>query len=384
MTSSVYAPVSVTELSSMVRDANDQGRSFQVRGGGTALDIGNASDEGDPLDISGISGVIDYRPADLTISVRAGTRMAEIRDTLGEHGQELPVDVPFPAETTIGGLMACGFAGPRRLGSGTLKDLILGCEYVRGDGLVAKAGGQVVKNVSGFEIPRLLHGSWGALAVLTSINFKVTPIPKAERTLIWSIPETRDAFAIARDIRQGHPSVTAIEIERANGKQSLVVRLMGRSGALDLQVRDLVDTLGQTDAIPDAKSSAWWQDRNDRFASAGGDVQLVVRTRPRYCGEVVTEVGKRLGVAARSAISPGIGVARMQFDADAIDAANFWQQLDLSSLPGGTEAIVEFAPEEWKRGIDTWGPHVPGWELMQAVKTQFDPKGVYNPGRLFI
>src|SRR5699024_1400043 len=123
-----------------------------------------------------------YEPADLTASFHAGTTLAEVNDILGEQGQELPLDMPQADRATIGGLVATGFYGPRRLGSGTLKDLLIGCAYVRGDGLVAKAGGMLVKNVSGFEISRLLHGSWGSLAGLTSINLKVVPKPKADFT----------------------------------------------------------------------------------------------------------------------------------------------------------------------------------------------------------
>jgi glycolate oxidase FAD binding subunit len=328
--------------------------------------------------------VIDYRPADLTISVLAGTRTSEIRAVLAEHGQELPVDIPLPDEATIGGLVACGFAGPRRLGSGTLKDLILGCEYVRGDGLVAKAGGQVVKNVSGFEIPRLLHGSWGALAVLASINFKVTPIPKSERTLGWSFASMRDAMLKIQDIRQHYPSVTAIEIDSSEVAYTLTLRLMGRAGALDLQVSGLNDMLGTAPVLTGAESVSWWQDRLDRQARSGNEIQLVLRTRPRYVEDVVSEVGTRLGAPVQSTVSPGTGIVRMRFAPSDIAADGFWQRLNMRSLPGGTGAVIEYAPDNWKKDLDVWGPDATGRELMQAVKHQFDPAGILNRGRLFL
>ncbi|MEJ7838595.1 MAG: FAD-binding protein, partial [Thermomicrobiales bacterium] len=238
------------------------------RGGGTAMAIGNAgSDSAVELDLTGLAGVTSYQPADLTVSLAAGTRVADLLATLAEQGQELPIDIALPSVATIGGLMATGFAGPRRLGSGTLKDLILGCTYVRGDGLVAKAGGSVVKNVSGFEIPRLLHGSWGSLAVITSINFKVTPIPKSEVTRHWSVDSIEMAVEQAQKIRHQFASVVSIEVDSSNGAASVLVRLMGRPGALAAQTEELGDLFGQATTIAGEESRLFWQSRVDRFAT---------------------------------------------------------------------------------------------------------------------
>jgi glycolate oxidase FAD binding subunit len=383
-----FSPASPGELSEILRDATERSTPLVPRGGGTALSIGNA-EPGAPaiLDITSIAGVRDYRPADLTLSVHAGTRMAEVRTILAEHGQELPIDVPDVETSTVGGLVASGFAGPRRLGSGTLKDLIIGCEYVRGDGLIAKAGGQVVKNVSGFEISRLMHGSWGSLAVLTTVNFKVTPIPKAERTLTWQLESPDTAITAAHQVRQEQPSVTAIDVHVHGGTTTLNVRLMGRTGALESQIAELTALHGASEPLLDEQSHDWWQDHTDRFARESGDVQIVLSTRPRFIDEALAGFIQRLGLRdeqIEAVVSPGLGVARIRLEPDAVTSGGFWETAGVSSLPGGAKVLIEFAPDEWKRGIDVWGAEDEGFALMQAVKAQFDPAAILNRGRLFI
>lgn len=381
-------PTRAEDVSSIVHAANQNRTSLVPWGGGTATSIGN----GDPvtalaLDLSGLAGISSYKPADLTLSVGAGTLVSDVMAELAVHGQELPVDVSLPTRATIGGLVATGFAGPRRLGSGTLKDLILGCSYVRGDGLIAKAGGSVVKNVSGFEIPRLLHGSWGSLAILTSINFKVTPIPKAEVTLRWSTDSIDQANEQALTIRTRFASVVATEIDRTAGDTSLLVRLMGRPGALNAQTEELGDLFGRATTLMDTESRAFWQVRIDRFSSGEGLVQVTLATRPRFVAEAAKTSISRLGLDDASssvAMSPGIGSARFRFGVDAVDPLRFWSMLDVTTLPGNASAIVEFAPESWKSGIDVWGSRPDGVDVMTSIKTEFDPNNVLNLHRLFI
>jgi glycolate oxidase FAD binding subunit len=383
-----FSPASSGELSEILRDATEHSTPLVPRGGGTALSIGNV-EPGAPayLDITSIAGVRDYRPADLTLSVHAGTRMADVRAILAEHGQELPIDFPNVETSTIGGLVASGFAGPRRLGSGTLKDLIIGCEYVRGDGLIAKAGGQVVKNVSGFEISRLMHGSWGSLAVLTTVNFKVTPIPKAERTLTWHMKSPEAAIAAAHRVRQEQPSVTAIDVHMQGEATTLNVRLMGRTGALESQIAELTALHGASEPLPDEQSHDWWQDQMERFAHESGKVQIVLSTRPRFMNEAFAEFIQRMGLRNEeivAVVSPGLGTARIRLEPAAVTAGSFWEKAGVSSIPGGAKVLIEFAPDEWKRGIDVWGAEDEGFGLMRAVKAQFDPAAILNRGRLFI
>ncbi|MCO5217720.1 MAG: hypothetical protein M9909_02605 [Thermomicrobiales bacterium] len=129
--------------------------------------------------------------------------------------------------------MATGFSGPRRLNQGTLKDLLIGCEYVRGDGLIAKAGGMTVKNVSGFEMSRLLHGSWGSLAVLTRVNLKVLPIARVDRTISWRDDSVSDGLGRQRTLLAALPMATSAQTVRDNAGVITSIRFVGRGGAVD-------------------------------------------------------------------------------------------------------------------------------------------------------
>jgi glycolate oxidase FAD binding subunit len=386
--STMLKPENLKDLASMIQDAGSADHTLVPTGGATATSIGNrGSDNARVLDLTALSGVTSYQPADLTVSVAAGTRVSELFAELATNGQELPIDVPFPETATIGGLVASGFAGSRRLGSGTLKDLILGCTYVRGDALVAKAGGSVVKNVSGFEIPRLLHGSWGSLAVLASINFKVTPKPKFEVTLTWPVDTFAPANQAAHDLRGTLPSVTAIDVDRNGNEVRMNVRLMGRPGALTAQIDDLKNQFGDLEQLEAEASRTFWQQRSDRLAGAGEDVQVVLTTRPRFIGEAVERSLERLDICGQDGtvtVSPGVGSARIRFNPEKLKGEAFWPQLDSASLPGTASAIVEFAPDSWKQDIDVWGTQPGGIDVMRSIKAEFDPRNVLNRGRLFI
>jgi len=361
-------------------------------GGGTALGIGNVIDRIDlAIDLGSMRGVENYNPADLTLTARAGTTLEELQAELALHGQELAVEAPFADRATVGGLLATAFAGPRRYGTGTLKDLLIGASFVRGDGLAAKAGGMVVKNVSGFEMSRFLHGSWGTLAVITSANFKVTPIPKADRTL--SIPFTTigaaiDAFRTALEAGV-RPSSAEIEWSMTAGEAMLHIRLLGGPAGVDSQETTLERSLvrlpqGRRDGD---ESKAFWRDLSERWGSApDGTVQLVIGARARETGDIVAQlVDRESGVGAEAAlVSPGLGTARLRFPATAVAPIDLWGRLSLlRARPAGT-AAVEFAPAAWRRQLDVWGPPPQSIAMMKALKREFDPGGILNRGRMMI
>jgi glycolate oxidase FAD binding subunit len=356
-------------------------------GGGTALGIGNRTEHIDlAVDTTGISGLIEYSPADLTVSVRAGTRLAELNVELAKHGQELPIDMPLAKSATIGGLIATAFAGPRRYGSGTLKDTLIGSSFVRGDGLVAKAGGMVVKNVSGFEVSRLLHGSWGTLAVITSANFKVTPIPKSDATLSILYPTIVDAIAGFRAIVAGGITPASAEVLASGNDVMLAIRLLGRDAGVADQVGK-VPSLVRADvshAGAGAESRAFWAELGDDWATGGENVQLVIGVRPRDIGSAIAGLDCSGAKIANLLVSPGTGTIRARIEQESIAPAELWSRLaPVTSLPGGS-VIVEFAPLAWKRHVDIWGTKPEAVEVMRSLKVQFDPAGILNRGRMVI
>jgi len=158
-------------------------RPLAIHGGNSKAFYGYPA-QGDSLDISGHSGVVEYDPGELVITCRAGSQLSDIRSTLRESGQHLPFEPPaFGERATIGGTVACGFSGPRRPWSGSLRDYLLGVKLVNNSGVVVQYGGQVMKNVAGYDVSRLIAGSMGTLGVVLEVSFKVLPLPARELTL---------------------------------------------------------------------------------------------------------------------------------------------------------------------------------------------------------
>lgn len=389
---SIARPASALEVAGLLRTASDLRQGVVPYGGQLSLATGNATEPADiGLDLAGLRGVHTYHPADLTLSVAAGTTFAEIARTLHEHGQELPIDVPFPERATIGGLIATGFAGPRRLSAGSLKDLLIGCQFVRGDGLLAKAGGMVVKNVSGFEIPRLLHGSWGSLAVLTSVNLKVVPTPRSEATLLVGVETIAKGLELASAMLRAQPALNACGVTRADGEVVVSARCMGREDAVNAVISSLRTRFGarfgSMNALEVAASQAFWQSHSEAWASESAGVAISAGIRPRDVSRFVAVVEERLGREERPfdlTVSPGTGAVRFRLDHTAIAAEELRAWWKGAEHPERTVGHVEFAPIAWKRGIDVWSLGAAPDPLMKAIKDQFDPQGILNPGRLFV
>lgn len=381
-------PLTADELGDLLKECTAASKSVLPFGGGGSIHTGRVVPGFDiGIDTRSLCGVIDYQPADLTLSVRAGTTVSEIAAVLAEKGQELPIDVPFPNVTTIGGLAATGFAGPRKLLSGSLKDAIIGCEYVRGDGLIAKAGGMVVKNVSGFEIPRFLHGSWGALAVLTTINLKVTPRPRSEATLHATWVTVADAIAGMQEVANRLPSLAASIVDVADGQVSTSCRVMGREEAVTASVNDMTMFLGdQVTVVENEASRGFWQHHVDTWIPPDGGTQIVIGVRPRDVAAVIASVQDMIGKDAGHtdfSIAPGLGAIRIRVNAGEIDPP-VWPLSGLPGLPDQASGTLEAGSQSLREAADPWGPRPQGHALMLAIKQQFDPANVLNRGRLFV
>lgn len=366
------------EVADVLRAAGEDDMPVIPLGGGTSVHTGNVVPE--PflgLDTRGLSGVREYHPTDLTASFLAGTTLAEVRDTLAEHGQELPLDLVSPENATIGGMVATGFAGPRRLGSGSLKDLIIGAEYVRGDGLVAKAGGMLVKNVSGFEIPRFLHGSWGSIAVITAINLKVIPKPKADVSFVH-IEKTIDASIEGQvELLRQHPGVMAVVTTRHRDGWAMMVRLMGRQASVDAQVEGFLTDLGAHTEVHEGADL--WATYNARWARVGDAVRMVIGGRSAALRALTLELAGRNGISDLS-LSLGTGTLRIAFAPDMVSREGINELL----APHAVTWVVESAPASWRGRESVWGPARPEQALTAAIKARFDPAGLLNRGRLFI
>ncbi|MFN8501514.1 FAD-binding oxidoreductase [Kouleothrix sp.] len=387
----VAAPGSLEELAAVLRIAHEHGAAVAPWGGGTHQQIGNPPGRlGLVVRTGRLNAVLMHEPADLTISVGAGMTIGALRDYLGQHRQMLPLDPPLPARATIGGLIATAADGPRRLGYGTLRELLIGITVVEAGGRVSRAGGMVVKNVSGFDMMKLYHGSLGTLAVIASANFKLLPLPRASATLLCRFGRSAAAFAAIDALQRTQLTPTAAEyLNRGalsalefGGECALALRAEGLPAAVerhlsDLRTLALAHEATDTTRLDHDQDTEFWLRVADlpQLADLAGDEAVIkLATLP---GATEQAIGQIEALAARNG-------GQASISARALNGVIYAR---LRPLGATTErALLAALPGlQWVacalQGVPRWGEQPPGLDLMRRIKGEFDPAGQINPGR---
>jgi glycolate oxidase FAD binding subunit len=394
----VVSPASQEQLSGVLALAFATQAKVVAWGAGTQQTWGNPPDQIDlVVRTDGLKRVLVYEPDDLTISVEAGMTLGELDDLLAKHGQMLPLDGPLPRQATIGGLLATFMDGPRRLGYGTARDLMIGISVVEATGRISKAGGMVVKNVSGFDMMKLYLGSLGTLAIIASANFKLIPRPRAAATVWCGFERTEQANAFVDAIHASQLVPVAVEylsgVEQARGLKTVAVCAEGLPAAVERHVRDLpnlaqasgVHTL---EVLRDAEHSAFWAAVNDLPQTAQlGDNEALVRLicLPSDMGAalVVSEsLRDGLGALAIDARAlSGVAYLRLGGSAEQLQAAYATLTANLGQRAPSARLSV-LAGQERTASLQAWGRAPEGIDVMQRIKDEFDPQAILNPGRL--
>ena len=381
----VREPSSPQELADVLRVAADKGRAVLPVGGGGALAVGNlTADDAIPVSTRNLSRVIDYQPTDMTLSVQSGASLAKIRSVLGEHGQMLPIEAAIPTAATIGGLLATALTGPRRYGGGSLRDVIIGITVAYPDGTVGKAGGLVVKNVSGFDMMRIHHGALGTLGVITSANFKVLPIPRSEFSVLHPLKSLADLRDLLPRLRAPSLRPVSLVIRRELNQWLLAARFEGRPSGLDAVASSIGGFLDLSGKVDDADSSDYWQLFMDgRAFSDLDEVRLQIRAMPTESvalAERALEIADQTGAkVSRIEVEPGVGLVTISWAHDE-DVSALTISAIRETLPEATVTVLT-APDTVKRAIDVWGEEPGAIDLMRRLKQEFDPNRVLNPGR---
>src|SRR5712691_6599538 len=194
----VVFPETIEQVAEVLRTASEQHIAVTPVGHGAFLHIGGIPRRyGLALVLQRLNRIVDYQPADMTVTVEAGMTLARLQETLGENGQWLPIDPPSPEQATIGGIVAANLSGSVRLSQGTIRDFLIGLKVVQANGTVIKGGGRVVKNVAGYDLPKLYCGSFGTLGVIVEATFKVRPRPEAQAVLSLTFPSVEQAMDLA-------------------------------------------------------------------------------------------------------------------------------------------------------------------------------------------
>jgi glycolate oxidase FAD binding subunit len=385
----VVVPGDAQETAAALAEAAALGRAVTPVGGGTALNLGNPPERVDRvLSTERLAGIIDYEPTDLVLSVGAGARFGDVQAVLAEHGQRLPLDPPGGADATIGGLIATSRWGPLRYSAGTLRDLLIGIAVAHPSGTVSKAGGMVVKNVSGYDMPRLYLGSLGTLGVVVSANFKVLPRPRAEATVIATYGEAAKAFSTASALRNGREPIAALEVAFLDAAWHLAARIEGRDETV-AAVAGRISAIagGDVNRVGGLESANWWASYVAKQQIADDENEVLVRcgARPKETAVLATDMAAALseyGVTTpHLAVSPGLGAVVARLDFGNRGSAAFLADLQGVLLDIADTVTILAAPPSWKHGIDVWGRLPEGFDVMRSLREQFDPKRTINPGR---
>ena len=336
-------PGSIDDAQALLAEA---GRQVLFVGGGTAMPPGPAVD----LEISTekLNRFVDYAPADQVVTVECGVTLSQLQAELGKHGQRLALDPPEPGKATLGGIVAANSFGPLRTRFGSVRDLIIGVSIVRADGTRAKGGGKVVKTVAGFDLPKLMCGSWGTLAFIATVTFRVHPVPEEAVTL---------------RARGGDPVELAKRV-RAQQLEPAAMIALGQGSGWDVYLRFEGFAAGvraQREKLRDLEEAAWPE------PSTGA-----ARVRFGALPTQATQVAKALApLRARLEWLPTLGLGFASSGS-----------VDEAALQGARRELM--ASGGWLASPGDWGPAPASLPLQRSIKKQLDPQGILGPGRFIV
>ncbi len=373
----VAEPDTVAQVSSTMRAAFQQGLSVLPRGGGSKLDWADPPRSLDViLDLGRLRGVVDHVAGDMVVVARAGTRLAELQESLARTRQWLALD-PGADGATLGGLVATNAAGPRQLSHGRPRDLLIGIEVVLADGTVARSGGRVVKNVAGYDLGKLYSGSLGTLGVIVETTFRLHPIPRSSETLgfdVGSEVDARRAIAAIGD-SQLEPSFVTLHWS-PRGALRLIVGLAGGVHGVRARRAELESRLAALDGVRVGAAGRPTPSPADCVLRLGFHLADLVRV---FAG--LREEVEIVGLECDAEIEAAVGVAdvriRGPIEATARLVENLRRRL-------GTDAnvLVRRATPELKCQLGSFDRLAAPADLLRRVKREFDPAGLLSPGRV--
>jgi glycolate dehydrogenase FAD-binding subunit len=391
----VVAPGSAEEVAAVLAFADREGLKVLPRGGGTQLGLGFPPSGGDILlSTARLSAIVEHAPHDQTVSVLPGLPLADLQAALARTRQWLALDPPSGSTATLGGLIAASPSGPRRLRYGGVRDQIIGVRVALADGTIAKGGGKVVKNVAGYDLPKLFTSSLGTLGVIVGATFRLYPLAAASRTLTLRAPDLTALGDLALRVTASQLVPAAIDIAGASDEDAATFAVSFETGgdaAAEEQAseaRALAGSLGATaETLAGAAEDAFWEqlDAGLAPASAAGGTSLLLKASVLPTG--VARWLARLGTAAREGgarvrwrahAGHGLIVARLDGDAEALIA--LVEPLRAAARAEQGSLVVTDAPPSIAGRVDVWGPSA-ALDVMRELKARFDPHGTLNPGR---
>lgn len=386
-----FKPKSEEECASIIMEGNN----FEIKGGGSR-NIGRLDGEvRNTLSTSGMSGIIDYEPAEMVMIANAGTPVSEVEKALAKGGQRMifePLDyrglLGTKGKSTIGGLIATNASGPRRFVAGACRDSFLGARFINGKGDIIKAGGRVMKNVTGLDLIKLLAGSWGTLAPMTQVIFKVVPQVETEATLVLSgLSDEKAAQAMAAAMATScevsgaaHlPENIAAGFKEIAGKSATLLRLEGFEKSVNIRIDKLqaiLSAFGEQSVLSDKQTKSLWSNIRDVKPFADGSESPVwrVSVAPMVGHQLVAELG-----ANNAYYDWQGGLVWLKMD-DGPDADKL---RDAIAKLGGGHATLIRATDEQRQSENVFEPeNAAVAAISKRIREQFDPLGKFYTGRM--
>ena len=377
----IVEPADASELAATLSAASRDQQRTVIRGGGTKLGWGRTPSKIDLLvSTAKLNSLLVHRHGDMTATAHAGLSLAQLNRELARHGQWLPIDSAFDA-ATIGGVVATNDSGPVRHRYGTPRDLLIGVTLALTDGRIVKAGGHVVKNVAGYDLGKLVSGSFGTLGAIVDATFKLLPIPQASATLDAAYD---DGEVMARDVMQVSTSQLepmAFDVMLDGGQYRLRLLFASSPAAVSAQVESAQRLLAKpSSVITDEREMEIWTEQT-RSPWAGTGAVIRFGWLPAKLAEVTTLMHDVQQIAGPVVIAGrvGTGSGLMRVDADARTQVAVVERLRASTWVGNVAVLR--ASAALKQQIDVWGPPVSACDAARALKQMFDPAGVLNAGR---
>jgi|SRR6266853_3688173 len=378
----LFEPTDAAGVAAVLQSAAADRLAVTVRGGGTKSPTQGPAEV--VLSTTRLTAAVDHVAGDLVATAPAGATLDAVNTVLQRERQWLPLDPPRSSRATIGGIIATNDSGPRRHRHGTPRDLIIGIEIALVNGRTAKAGGRVVKNVAGYDLSKLLCGSLGSLAVITSATFKLSPLAPHSQTLVATVTSIRQLGDLALAVAAVPVAPTAIELQ--SSPHRLLIRFETTEQSARRQT-ELVSAIcvkhGATCAVVSGRAEAdAWRAHEARIFGADGTI-LKVAVLPTDVADVLDRISTMAAersvehdVIGRAAL--GIILLRISGDLSAQSAIVTELRLDATARRG--TAVLLSAPAALQHDVGRWGPATDAAPLMRAVKQQFDPQNTLNPG----
>jgi len=380
----IVSPANEGELAEVLRRSNEAGIAVIPRGGGTKLGWGNPPSQAEMvLSTARLNEITEHAFADLTVSVEAGCTIQKLQETLAKHGQRLALDPFWPEKATVGGVLSANDSGALRLRFGALRDLIIGVTLALPDGTLASSGGKVVKNVAGYDLPKLATGALGTLGVITRAVFRLHPLPRPSRSFSVATATAEETRRLIQAVQNSKLAHTALQARFESSHAPVVdVLFEGTEAGLSAQQTHL-QKLAESASVTDAPQEIW-NARQELWSFPKPESAAVAKI-----SVLPAEIERSMEMIAKSAkvrqlqwkaVAQATGIGWLRLEGDAMNLRVSLQELREQFERSAGSLFIAYHPSGMP-SIDAWGVAGDALPLMKAVKQQLDPKNTLNPGR---